>query len=183
MILQVAGVAVVAVLVALAIVVFNRLVRQRNAVADAWAGIDVQLTRRADLVPNLVAVVQGYKVHEQEALEAVTNARTAARGATGAAATGDAEATLQTRVGSLLAVAEAYPDLKANTNFQQLQTELATLEEDLSFARRYYNGTVRNYNTTQQTFPVVLLAGVLGFRAAEYFQADLDAKAAPSARM
>ncbi len=162
------------------VVVFNRLVKQRNLLADAWAGIDVQLTRRADLVPNLVEVVKGYKLHEQETLEHVVAARTAARGAT---ATGDAEEKVQNAVGSLLAVAEAYPDLKANTNFQQLQTELATLEEDLSFARRYYNGTVRNFNTTQQTFPIVVFARTLGFRIAEYFQADLDAKAAPSARM
>jgi LemA protein len=162
------------------IIAFNRLVKQRNAVADAWAGIDVQLTRRADLVPNLVEVVKGYKLHEQQTLEDVVAARTAARGA---AATGEAEEKVQSAVGSLLAVAEAYPDLKANTNFQQLQTELATLEEDLSFARRYYNGTVRNYNTSQQTFPVVLVARGLGFNAAEYFQADLDAKAAPRAQM
>ena len=160
--------------------VFNRLVKQRNAVADAWAGIDVQLTRRADLVPNLVEVVKGYKLHEQQTLEDVVAARTRARGA---AATGDAEEKVQHAVGSLLAVAEAYPDLKANENFKHLQTELATLEEDLSFARRYYNGTVRNYNTSQQTFPVVLMARPLGFSPAEYFQADLDAKAAPSAQL
>lgn len=163
-----------------AIAVFNRLVKQRNAVADAWAGIDVQLTRRSDLVPNLVEVVKGYKLHEQETLEDVVAARTAV---SGPAATGQAEEKVQNAVGSLLAVAEAYPDLKANQNFQHLQTELATLEEDLSFARRYYNGTVRNFNTSQQTFPVVVFARALGFRAAEYFQADLDAKAAPSARM
>jgi LemA protein len=160
--------------------VFNRLVKQRNSLADAWAGIDVQLTRRADLVPNLVEVVKGYKLHEQQTLEQVVAARTSARGA---AATGNAEEKVQHAVGSLLAVAEAYPDLKANASFQQLQTELATLEEDLSFARRYYNGTVRNYNTSQQTFPTVLFARVMGFSPAEYFQADLDAKEAPSAHM
>ena len=160
--------------------VFNRLVKQRNSLADAWAGIDVQLTRRADLVPNLVEVVKGYKLHEQQTLEQVVAARTNARGA---AATGNAEEKVQHAVGSLLAVAEAYPDLKANASFQQLQTELTTLEEDLSFARRYYNGTVRNYNTSQQTFPTVLFARVMGFSPAEYFQADLDAKEAPSAHM
>ncbi|MEY2417835.1 MAG: LemA protein [Actinomycetota bacterium] len=113
---------------------FNRLVKQRNALADAWAGIDVQLTRRADLVPNLVEVVKGYKLHEQQTLEEVVAARTHARGA---AATGNAEEKVQNAVGSLIAVAEAYPDLKANASFQQLQTELTTLEDDLSFARRY----------------------------------------------
>ena len=159
---------------------FNRLVKQRNSLADAWAGIDVQLTRRADLVPNLVEVVKGYKLHEQQTLEEVVAARTGARGA---AQQGQAEEKVQRAVGSLIAVAEDYPDLKANASFQQLQTELATLEEDISFARRYYNGTVRNYNTSQQTFPTVLFARALGFRPAEYFQADLDAKEAPSARM
>jgi LemA protein len=162
------------------VVTFNRLVKQRNALADAWAGIDVQLTRRADLVPNLVEVVKGYKLHEQQTLEDVVAARTNARGA---AATGQVEEKVQSAVGSLIAVAEAYPDLKANTSFQQLQTELSTLEEDLSFARRYYNGTVRNNNTSQQTFPTVVFARTLGFRPAEYFQADLDAKEAPSASM
>jgi LemA protein len=172
---------VVALLVAVfAAMSFNKLVKQRNQVADAWAGIDVQLTRRADLVPNLVAVVKGYKLHEQETLEHVVEARTRVKGP---AATGDAEEKVQNAVGSLMAVAEAYPDLKANTNFQSLQNELSTLEEDLSFARRYYNGTVRNYNTSQQSFPTVVFAKALGFRNAEYFQADLDAKAAPSARM
>jgi len=171
---------IVVLLLLFAVISFNKLVKQRNQVADAWSGIDVQLTRRADLVPNLVDVVKGYKLHEQQTLEQVVSARTRARGA---AATGAVEEQVQNAVGSLLAVAEGYPDLKANTNFQSLQTELATLEEDLSFARRYYNGTVRNYNTSQQTFPVVIFSKALGFRNAEYFQADLDAKAAPSARM
>jgi LemA protein len=165
-----------------AVIVFNRLVGQRNAIADAWSGIDVQLTRRADLVPNLVAVVKGYQVHERETLEAVTVARTAARAASGPAEAGEAERVLQGSVTSLLAVSEAYPELKADESFRQLQTELATLEEDISFARRYYNAVVRKFNTTQQTFPVVLLARPLGFRAAEYFQADLDAKTVPDAR-
>ncbi|MBA2609406.1 MAG: LemA family protein [Actinobacteria bacterium] len=173
-------VVVVLLLVVFAVLSFNKLIKQRNQVADAWAGIDVQLTRRADLVPNLVEVVKAYRLHEQDTLEHVVEARTRARGA---AQQGDAEEKVQNAVGSLLAVAEAYPDLKANTNFQSLQDELATLEEDLSFARRYYNGTVRNYNTSQETFPVVVFATALGFRNAEYFQADLDAKAAPSARM
>lgn len=171
-------VVVVVLFLIFSIVTFNKLVKQRNKVEDAWAGIDVQLTRRADLVPNLVATVKGYKLHEQETLENVVAARSSARGR---AATGEAEAKVSSAVGSLLAVAEDYPDLKANENFQQLQTELATLEEDISFARRYYNGTVRNYNTSQETFPNVLFAKSLGFKNAEYFQADLDAKAAPSA--
>lgn len=172
-------VVVVVLLAIFAIATFNKLVKHRNKVADAWAGIDVQLTRRADLVPNLVATVKGYQLHEQQTLENVVAARSNARGA---AQQGDAEEKVSQAVVSLLAVAEAYPDLKANTNFQQLQTELSTLEEDISFARRYYNGTVRNYNTAQETFPTVVFAKTLGFRTAEYFQADLDAKTAPSAQ-
>lgn len=177
---------VVAVLVVLVVVVavfgvvaFNRLVRARNLVADGWAGIDVQLTRRSDLVPNLVEVVKGYRVHEAQTLEQVTQARNRASQASGPAEAGRADEQLQRSVGSLLAVAEAYPDLKANANFLDLQHELATLEEDLSFARQYYNAVVRKYNTLQQTFPVVLLAAPLGFRTSEYFQADIDSREAP----
>ena len=118
----------------------------------------MQLTRRAELVPNLVEVVKGYQVHEQATLEAVTRARAAARAAEGPAEAGEAERVLSGSVGSLLAVSEAYPELKADESFLQLQTELATLEEDISFARRYYNAVVRRFNTTQQTFPIVLLA-------------------------
>ena len=121
-------VVVVVVLLALfAMVTFNKLVKQRNQVEDAWAGIDVQLTRRADLVPNLVETVKGYKLHEQETLERAIAARGQARGR---AAAGNAEENVSNAVGSLLAVAEAYPDLKANQSFQQLQTELANLEEN-----------------------------------------------------
>jgi len=172
------------VLIGVGVVVFyNRLVGQRNAIADAWSGIDVQLTRRADLVPNLVAVVKAYQVHERDTLEAVTSARAAARAAKGPAEAGEAERVLEGSVTSLLAVSEAYPDLKADESFRQLQTELTTLEENISFARRYYNAVVRKFNTTQQTFPIVLLARPLGFREAEYFQADRDAKSVPDARL
>ena len=150
--------AVAVLLVIAAVLVFNRLVRYRNLVADGWAGIDVQLTRRADLVPNLVEVVKGYQVHEQKTLDAVVAARSRAQGASGPAEAGKAEEQLQRSVGSLLAVAEAYPDLKANESFLDLQRELSVLEEDLSFARQYYNAVVRKYNTLQQTFPVVLIA-------------------------
>ncbi len=170
----------IGVLIGLAgVVVFNRLVRARNLVADGWAGIDVQLTRRADLVPNLVEVVKGYQLHEQKTLEQVTEARNRARQASGPAEAGRADEQLQRSVGSLLAVAEAYPDLKANASFLDLQRELATLEEDLAFSRQYYNAVVRKYNTLQETFPVVLLAKPMGHRTSEYFQADLDSREAP----
>jgi LemA protein len=179
-------VVVLVVLVLLAVVVavvgvvmFNRLVRYRNLVADGWAGIDVQLTRRAEVVPNLVEVVKGYRVHESDALERVTAARAQATQASGPAEAGKAEQKLERSVGSLIAVAEGYPDLKANQNFLDLQRELSTLEEDVAFARQYYNAVVRKYNTLQQTFPVVLIAGPMGFRTAEYFQADADDRHAP----
>ena len=172
-------VAIAIVIAVVGVVMFNRLVRLRNLVADGWAGIDVQLTRRAQLIPNLVEVVKGYRLHESQTLERVTEARTHAEHASGPAEAGRADQQLQRSVGSLLAVAEAYPDLKANQNFLDLQHELSTLEEDLSFARQYYNAVVRKYNTLQQTFPVVLIAGPLGFRTAEYFQADADERDAP----
>jgi LemA protein len=178
LVVVVAAVVIVAVL-AFAIVSFNRLVRARNLVADGWAGIDVQLTRRADLVPNLVEVVKGYQVHEQQTLVQVTEARSRLKNADGPAAAGHADEQLQQSVGSLLAVAEKYPDLKANTNFLDLQHQLATLEEDLAFARDYYNAVVRKYNTLQQTFPLMLLAGPMGYHPAEYFQADVASRSAP----
>ena len=118
-------------------------------------------------------------MHEAKTLEKVTEARAHATQATGPAEAGRADQQLQQSVGSLIAVAEAYPDLKANENFLDLQRELSTLEEDLSFARQYYNAVVRKYNTLQQTFPVVLIAGPTGFRTAEYFQADVDDRDAP----
>lgn len=158
---------------------YNRLVRLRNKVATAWAGIDVQLTRRADLVPNLVATVQGARLHEQEVLTAVTAARTSLVEAQGPAASGRADDALEGALHRLWAVAEAYPQLTASQNFLQLQTELSRLEEDISFARRYYNGTVEQFNTTQQSFPMVLLARPLGFQPAEFFKAEPQALAAP----
>lgn len=179
MVVVVVIIVVVVVVAALVIAGFNRLVRARNLVADGWAGIDVQLTRRAELVPNLVEVVKGYAAHEQQTLEQVTEARTALRQASGPAAAGKADEQLQQSVGSLLAVAEKYPDLKANTNFLDLQHQLSTLEEDIAFARDYYNAVVRKYNTLQQTFPLVLVASAAGHRPAEYFQADADSHAVP----
>jgi LemA protein len=182
---------IVAVAVAVAVVVvggwlvvtFNRLVRSRNQVADGWAGIDVQLTRRADLVPALVEVVRGYRDFERGTLEEVVDARSRAIDAQGPAAQGQAEQQLGGSLKSVFAVAEAYPDLKADRSFRSLQQELATLEEDIAFARRYYNAQVRTYNTRQQTFPAVLVARPLGFGPAEYFQAEADEREAPSAAM
>lgn len=163
------------------VVVYNRLVRQRNLVADGWAGIDVQLTRRADLVPNLVEVVKAYQLHERETFEEITEARAQLQRASGPAESGRADARLEGSLRTLVATAEAYPDLKANENFLDLQRQLSEVEEDVAFARDYYNATVRKYNTSQQVFPVVLVAKTLGFHPAEYFRADAMSRTAPRA--
>lgn len=160
---------------------YNRLVQLRNKVADAWAGIDVQLARRTDLVPNLVETVKGARLHEREVLEAVTSARAALVEAQGPEASGRADDQLEGALQRLWAVAEAYPDLKTSENFLHLQTELARLEEDISFARSYYNGSVKQFNTAQQQFPTVLIARPLGFRPAEFFKAEADARSTPRA--
>ncbi|HEX8770317.1 MAG TPA: LemA family protein [Acidimicrobiales bacterium] len=164
---------------------FNKLVRKRNQVADAWAGIDVQLTRRAALVPNLVEVVKGYRDFERSTLESVVEARSEALNARGSgpAIRGEAEQGVGGALKTVFAVAEAYPDLQANKSFLSLQGELATLEEDIAFARRYYNAQVRDFNTRQQTFPTVVLAKPLGFHTSEYFQAEDDQREAPRAQL
>lgn len=174
-------VVVVAVLLIGVALLYNRLIADRNKVADGWAGIDVQLTRRADLVPNLVATVEGARVHERQVTEAVTAARSALVAADGPAANGAADDVLEGALHQLYAVAEGYPDLKTSENFLALQRELATLEEDISFARRYYNATVERFNTRQQSFPALLIARPLGFGPAEYFKADADARTVPTA--
>jgi len=165
-------------LIALA-VVYNNLVRKRNLVADGWAGIDVQLARRAELIPNLVETVKGYRDFERATLEAVVDARARVTGAGGPAELGRADEMLAGSVKTLLAVSEDYPDLKADVNFLALQKELAVMEEDLAFARRYYNAWVRRFNEAQQSFPVLLVARPLGFRPAEYFQAEIDQRRSP----
>jgi LemA protein len=161
---------VAAVVAVVGIWLYNGLVGLRNQVANAWAQIDVQLKRRRDLIPNLVAAVQGYLRHERELFERIARARTLAQAATGAAAIGQAEGDLSRAVGGLLAVMERYPDLKANQNVLALQEELVTTENRIGFARQLYNDLVARYNTRQQVFPVNLVAGGLGFRTAEFFQ-------------
>lgn len=175
--------AVVVLLAVYAVVVHNRLVRLRNRSEEAWSGIDVQLQRRADLVPNLVETVKGYAGHEREALERVVAARNAMAAASGPRAAGQADDALEGALRQLFAVAEQYPDLKASTNFLQLQGELAQLEEDISFARRYYNAVVEDLNTGIQTFPSVLVARPLGFSEREYFKADAADRAVPTIAM
>src|ERR671929_1573017 len=168
----VVGVLVLAALWGIAI--YNRLVRLRALVREGFSGITVQLRRRADLIPNLVSTVEGYATHEREVLAQVTANRTAPIQAGSVQATAQADQAFGAMLGRLMAVAEAYPDLKADDNFRQLQDELAEIEEQLQGARRYYNATVRDLNTRIQSFPDVLLARPMGF-AEEPFYADGDA--------
>jgi LemA protein len=169
----VAIVIVVIVVVAVLGLVFayNGLVRRRNRVDNAWSQIDVQLKRRHDLIPNLVETVKGYAAHERQTLESVTNARTAALGAQGPVQQAQAENALTGALKSLFAVAEAYPDLKANENFLNLQEELTSTEDRIAYARQFYNDSVLSYNTKIQQFPTVVLAGMFHFEAREYFDA------------
>ena len=172
--------AVAAVLLLFLVLTFNRLVRLRNEAKTGWANIDVQLKRRADLVPNLVEAVKGYAAHERETFDSVTQARAAAQQASGPASAAQADTVLGGALNRLLAVAEAYPQLRASENFLALQQELADIEDKLAAARRYYNQTVYRYNTVLQSFPAVIVAGALGFHQREFFQTDADTRDAPA---
>lgn len=155
-----------------AILIYNRLVRLRNLVREAWSGIDVQLKRRTDLIPNLVATVKAYAAHERRLLEDIVERRNASLAAATVPTQAQAERALQGTLHRLLAVAEAYPELKSDGNFRALQEELSTIEDYLQMARRYYNGTVRDLNIAVQSFPQVLLARPLGFREEPFFELD-----------
>jgi LemA protein len=155
-----------------AIVIYNKLVRLRNTVDASWSDIDVQLKKRYDLVPNLVETVKGYASHEKSVFEKVTEARSMAMQATTPGQKAAAENMLGQTLKSLFAVAEAYPDLKASTNFTQLQTQLQGLEDNIENARRYYNAVVRDYNTLTQSFPSNLLAAQFGFHRREFFELE-----------
>src|SRR3954453_15075453 len=150
--------------------IYNRLVRLRALVTEAFSGITVQLRRRADLIPNLVEAVQGYASHEREVFEEVSKARAASVNAGSVEATAQADAQLTGMLGRLYAVAEAYPELKANTNFLQLQDQLSNIEGELQSSRRYYNATVRDLNSSIQSFPAVLVASPLGFHEEPFYQ-------------
>jgi LemA protein len=171
-------VVIIIILVLWAIIAFNGLVRSRNRAQESWADIDVQLKRRYDLIPNLVETVKGYAAHEKTVFEDVTNARTAAMSATGLANKGQAENQLAGALKSLFAVSEAYPDLKANQNFLALQSELTDTEDKIQAARRFYNGNVRDFNTSIQVFPGNLIAGTFHFATMEFFQLDASDAAA-----
>ncbi len=163
----------VVVVIVWAAVTYNRLVRLRNQVDASWAQIDVQLKRRYDLIPNLVETVKGYAAHERGTLEAVVSARgnaIAAAQSPGLADRAEAENMLTQTLGRLFALAEAYPDLKANQNFAALQAELAGTEDKIAYARQFFNSAVQSFNTTVQTLPANLIAGVGGFRTRDFFQ-------------
>ena len=156
--------------------VYNRLVALRNRSENAWSDIDVQLKRRHDLIPNLVETVKGYAAHEQDTFEAVTAARARATQATGTADTAQAESALMGALRGLLAVAEAYPELKANENFASLQGQLSSLESAIQDARRYFNAVVRDLNTACDVFPSNLVAQAFGITKEEYFELDDEAE-------
>ncbi len=164
---------IIAILVIVFVSVYNGLVRLRNQVKNAWAQIDVQLKRRHDLIPNLVETVKGYMRHERETLEAVTKARNLAQQLASSGGAGErakAEGELSSALARLLAVAERYPDLKANQNFLALQEELTSTENKISFARQFYNDSVMKYNNQTQMFPSNIIAAMTGFKPGEFFE-------------
>lgn len=165
---------VVAVLAGVA--TYNRLVRSRNRVREAWSGVDVQLRRRASLVPNLVESVRGYVAHERGVFEEVTRARGALQQAGGAAAAASANNALSQALGHLFAVVENYPTLRASENLTALQRELSDVEEKVAFARQFYNRNVLDYNTKIQSFPQLLIADSMGFQVSEFFEAEEEAR-------
>lgn len=168
-----------------AISIYNGLVKNRQMVEEGWSGIDVQLKRRTDLIPNLLETVKGYMSHERETLEAVTNARAAATSAANGTPEqrAAAEGQLSAALGRLIATAEAYPDLKANTTFLEFQQALQGVEDEIQMSRRYYNGAVRNLNVMVESVPSNFIAGPFGFHKAEYFELENPAdRAVPTVK-
>lgn len=163
------GLGLIILIVLVAIVLYNSIIRAKNQVDEAWSDIEVQLKRRYDLIPNLVETVKGYATQESSVLENVTKARTAAMGAGSLQEKLKDENALSGTLKSLFAVAESYPDLKSNTNFMQLQKDLTDTEDKIQAARRFYNGTVRDFNTKLQVFPTNIFASMLGFKSREFF--------------
>lgn len=167
---------VVALIIALLIFYYNKLVSLRNLAESSWSDIDVQLKKRWDLIPNLVETVKGYASHEKATLENVIKARSAAMnagsGSNGVQAQAQAENMLTAALKSLFALSESYPELKANTNFLELQQSISAVENDIQLARRYYNAVVRDYNTLCETFPALIVANIFGFARKQYFEMD-----------
>lgn len=173
--LIVLGIVIVVVLAVIA--KYNQLISLRNRIENAWSQIDVQLRRRYDLIPNLVETVKGYASHEKEVFEKVSEARSAMMNAQGAQAQGEAQNMITGALKSLFAVAEAYPQLKANENFMMLQEELSGTESKIAYARQFYNDQVMTYNTLTQSFPGNIIAGMFGFKDHEYFPMEDVARA------
>jgi LemA protein len=168
-------VAIIVILGIWAVTAYNGLIKLRNLVQEAWHQIDVELKRRHDLIPNLVETVKGYATHERETLEAVVAARNSAMSAGTPQEQAQAENVLSSALKSIFALSEAYPDLKANQNFLNLQEELTSSEDRIAYARQFYNDTVNRYNNKIQTFPSVILAGAFNFKQREYFEAEGEA--------
>ena len=182
MIIAIVIAVLVVLLILFLIVSYNGLVKARNRVDNAFSQIEVQQKRRYDLIPNLVETVKGYAAHERETLEAVTAARTNAISAQQGGdvhAQAQAENVLTGALKSLFAVAEAYPDLKANQNFLNLQEELTSTEDRIAYARQFYNDSVQRFNTKIQTFPTMIIAGMMGFKAREFFEAEQGSAEVP----
>ena len=165
---------IIVVVIGYGIMAYNNLVRQRQLTQEGWSGIDVQLKRRTDLIPNLMEAVKGYMGHERETLEAVTQARAAAQAAQNGTPEqrAQAEGILSGALGRLFAVAEAYPDLKASQNFMQFQGELSNTENEIQLSRRYYNGTARDLNTAVESFPSNVIANTFKFEKVQYFEME-----------
>jgi len=164
--------AVIVVVALYAIALYNGLVSKRNLVREGWSGIDVQLKRRSDLIPNLVETVKGYATHEKSIFEDVAAKRAASMSAGDVKSQSVADQALTGALGRLIAISEAYPELKADANFRELQGQLAEIEDQMQMARRYYNGTVRDLNTAVQSFPAVLIAGPMGFREEPFYEIE-----------
>ncbi len=165
-------IALLVLIVIVIIAIFNRLIRYRNLMKEGWSGIDVQLKRRHDLIPNVVETVKGYKQYEQKLLKEVTDMRSKLTKSEGPREKGKLESGLSRVLKSIFAVAEAYPELKANQNFLNLQKTLTDIEGQIQMARRYYNGAVRNYNILVQSFPANVVAGAFNFKKGEFFEVD-----------
>ncbi len=174
--------AAVVLLLLILVAMFNKLVRLRNRAENGWAQVDVQLRKRYDLIPNLVEAVKGYAAHERETFDSVTAARTAAQQAQGVAQQAQAENALTAAIGRLFAVAEAYPQLRATENFQQLQAQLSDVEQSIAVSRQVYNDTVLSYDNALETVPTNVIAGIFNFRAREYFQTEDATRAVPQVR-
>ncbi len=179
MIAVIVAIVVIVVLIAIVVGSYNGIVRLRNQVDNGWSQIDVQIKRRADLIPNLVETVKGYAAHESGTFEAVTQARNASLSAASPAAAAAAEGPIEAALGKLFALAEAYPDLKADQNFRQLQTEITATEDRIAYARQFYNDSVTRYHNKIETFPGVVVAKFGTFPRRELFEADDVDRAVP----